>query len=85
MNMDEKMVVYTNREQFIGWNCAQCRFYDLPESGRPCNESIPFLFCGHMWYPEYCPYLDRRPLTDAEKKELDKMIDEYIECVNKPI
>ena len=75
MKMSEKMMVYTDKEDFVRWNCLRCKFYELPESSRPCNESIPFLFNSRMWYPDYCPYMDSRPLTDKEREELDRMID----------
>ena len=75
VNMSERMIAYTDREDFINWNCLRCKFYELPESSRPCKESIPFLFNSRMWYPDYCPYTDPRPLTDKEREELDQMID----------
>ena len=75
MIMSERMIAYTDREDFIHWNCLRCKFYEFPESSRPCNESIPILFNSRMWYPDYCPYMDARPLTDKEREEMDKMLD----------
>lgn len=70
------MIMYTDEKDFINWNCLRCKFYELPEGGRPCNDSIPLLFNSRMWYPDYCPYMASRPLTDKEREDLDRMIDE---------
>ena len=72
---EDRMQIITDKDEFMKWNCLYCRHYEHPENARPCNESIPFLFCGRMWYPEYCPFMDRRPLTDKELEELDRMLD----------
>jgi len=72
----EKMMLYDDREMFVKDNCENCIHFGVPVSERPCNGKIPMRFNQIEWYPDYCPFKIRRPLTDEERKDLQRTIKE---------
>lgn len=60
-----------DRDGFIEDNCSRCA-----HQKKDCFVLPRAYYLGKVWYPMECPDFVRRPLTEEELKELEKMLDE---------
>lgn len=73
-----RMVLIDDFREFTEGNCERCVHGPQSVDLRPCRWNIPIRFNKRMWYPLNCPFMQYTPLTDEEKIEANRLLDEVL-------